>query len=522
MSKGSANRVAMNTGILYGKMAITLFISLYSTRLVLAALGEKSFGVFNVVGGAISMLTFLNSAMATATQRFMSYSQGENDELKQKRIFNVSVVLHFLIGIILVILLEIAGKFLFGGILKIEPERMDEAKIIYHFLVVSTFFRIISVPYEAVINAHENMLFVAILGIIESVIKLGIAFYITYTDRNKLVAYGFLMAGLAIFLLIILRIYCHKKYNEVSINIKEYFEKVLFREMTIFAGWSFLNSAGSLLSAQGMSIVLNSFYGTVANAAQGIANQIAGQLMAFSVTMRKALNPVLVKSEGSKNRKQMIYIAMTGSKFSFFLLAFFAIPFLLETPYVLELWLEKVPKWAIIFCRLELIRHLVEQVTITIQSGIAAEGRIKNFSIYRSISYFLPLPITILFFWLGFPPYTMYIIWILFWGVIGALIVLYFANKNYDLSIGEYLKRVLFPCLSLFTVTAIAGSVVLVFMESSFIRLLTVGVISSITYLIFFWFVALDNKEKELIASIVNKVSQKYFNKKWLVLKAKN
>ena len=516
MSKDSANRVAVNTGILYGKMAITLFISLYSTRLVLAALGAKDFGVFNVVGGAISMLTFLNSAMSAATQRFMSYSQGEDNEIKQKRIFNVSVVLHVVIGIFLVILLEIAGKILFGGILKIEPERIEEAKLIYHFLVVSTFFRVISVPYEAVINAHENMLFVAILGIIESVIKLGIAFYVTYTSKDKLVAYGFLMAGLAILLLLILRVYCHKKYSEVTINVKKYYDKKLFREMTVFAGWSFLNSAASLISMQGMSIVLNSFFGTVANAAQGVANQIAGQLMAFSTTMRKALNPVLVKSEGGKKRAQMIYIAMTGSKFSFFLLAFFAIPFLLETPYVLKVWLKDVPEWAIVFCRLEIIRHLIEQITITIQSGIAAEGRIKNFSIYRSISYFLPLPLTILFFWLGFPPYTMYIIWILFWGVVGAFIVLYFAKKNYDLSISEYFKRVFFPCFSLFLVSALAGSVPLFIMEGNFLRLIIVGITTSLVFLLFLWYVALDYMEKELIVSIIRKMTKKYKTRKWL------
>lgn len=230
-TKNAANRVAKNTGILYARMAITVFISLYVTRLVVAALGTKDFGIFNIVGGAIAMLTFLNVAMASASQRFMSYVHGEGNQIKQKRIFNVSVILHFLIGIAVVLLLEIAGYFFFNGILKIDSERVYAAKLIYQFLIVSTFFTIISVPYDAVINARENMLFVAVTGIIEALLKLAIAFYITFTNNDKLISYGLLMALLTILLLIIKRIYCHLKYEEVVINIRKYFDKALFKEI---------------------------------------------------------------------------------------------------------------------------------------------------------------------------------------------------------------------------------------------------------------------------------------------------
>ncbi|MCG6190238.1 MATE family efflux transporter [Maribellus maritimus] len=509
----AANRVALNTGILYGKMMITVFISLYSTRLILAALGADDYGIFNVIGGAISMLTFFNSAMTSATQRFMSYAQGEGDEDKQRSIFNVSVVLHIIIGFLIVIILEIAGKILFNGVLNIDSARMDVAKLIYQFLIVSTFVNVITVPYNAVVNAHENMLFVAILGIIESLSKLGIAFYVTYADNDKLASYGFLMASLAIFLLLITRVYCHRKYSEVSIKIRKYYNKSLFKEMTSFAGWSFLNSATSLVTMQGMSIALNSFFGTIANAAQGIANQISGQLMAFSTTMLKALNPALVKSEGSKNRKQMINITMTGSKFSFILLSFFAVPFLLETPYILEVWLKDVPEWAIIFCRLELIRNLILQLIVVVQTGIGAEGRIKNFSIVRSISYVLPLPLAILFFSLGFSPPTMYILWIACWSVGGVFIVLFYAKRNFGLSIRDYNKQVVLPSGYLFVITSALGALPLFFMESGFLRLMLVLVLSSSAFLFSLWFISLNSIEKDLIKSIIRKISDKYFKK---------
>jgi O-antigen/teichoic acid export membrane protein len=205
----AAKRVAKNTGILYARMAITVFISLYSTRLILAALGVEDFGLFNVVGGVISMLGFLNSSMAAATQRFMSFAQGAGDLEKVKRIFNMSSLLHWGISILVFILLEGAGYFFFHGILNIASDRIEVAKLIYQFMVISTLFTVISVPYEAVITSHENMLVYAVMGVIEAVLKLGIALYINYSQMDHLVMYGILMAALSIFLLLVTRVVYH-------------------------------------------------------------------------------------------------------------------------------------------------------------------------------------------------------------------------------------------------------------------------------------------------------------------------
>jgi O-antigen/teichoic acid export membrane protein len=223
----AAKRVAKNTGILYIRMAITVFISLYSTRLILAALGVSDFGLFNLVGGVISMLGFLNSSMAAATQRFISFAQGAGDQEKVKRIFNMSSLLHWGISILVLLLLEVAGYFFFHGILNIAPDRLEVAKLIYQFMVISTLFTVISVPYEAVITSHENMLVYAVMGVIEAVLKLGIAFYITYTGLDHLVMYGLLMVVLSVLLLIVKRIYCHRVYEECQLRVSQYFDKPL-------------------------------------------------------------------------------------------------------------------------------------------------------------------------------------------------------------------------------------------------------------------------------------------------------
>lgn len=210
----ASNRVIINTGILYARMGITIFVSLYTTRIVLNALGIEDFGIFNLIGGAIAMLTFLNASMASASQRFMSYAQGQQDKDRQRRIFNASIIMHAIIAITLLLVLEGIGILLFKGVIKIAPERMQAAWIVYQLSIISTIFIILSVPYEAVINARENMLLIAILGIAESFLKLGVAHYLLYTENDKLIVYVLFTAIVTISMVGLKVAYCHQKYNE--------------------------------------------------------------------------------------------------------------------------------------------------------------------------------------------------------------------------------------------------------------------------------------------------------------------
>lgn len=272
----TANRVVKNTGFLYAKMGITMFISLYTTRLILNSLGASDFGIFNIVGGAIAMLGFLNAAMASATQRFMSFSEGEGDKEKQKSIFNVSVILHLGISLIVGIALLIAGCFFFNGILNIPQDRIFASQVVYGSLIVSTMFTVMTVPYDAVMNAHENMKYYAIVGVFESLLKLAVAFICVYTRYDKLIIYGILMACIPLITLTIMRIYCHRRYEECIIAPRVYWQKRLMKEMTSFAGWNLFQTATAMITNYGLGIILNVYYGTMLNAAQGIANQLWG------------------------------------------------------------------------------------------------------------------------------------------------------------------------------------------------------------------------------------------------------
>lgn len=506
----TANRVIKNTGFLYAKMGLTMFISLYTTRLILSALGASDFGIFNIVGGAIAMLGFLNAAMASATQRFMSYSEGEGNKEKQKKIFNISFILHIAIAIVMGIVLLIAGWFFFNGILNIAPERMYAAKVVYGSLIVSTIFTVITVPYDAVLNAHENMLYFSIVGVVESLLKLGAATVAVYMMGDKLVLYGISMACIPLIIMAIMQFYCHKQYTECSIAPHKYWDKRLMKEMSRFAGWNLLGAAGGMISQYGLSIVLNNFFGVILNASQGIANQISGQLMAFSNTMIKAVNPVIAKSEGGGNRQMMLNISLIGAKFSFLLLAFVSIPFIIETPYILQIWLKNVPDWAVIFTRLQLSRSLIEQYTVLLGSAIAAQGDIKIFTLLRSILNIIPILLTYLFFYYGFPPYYLYITWILAGGILGGALSLYFTKKKCGLKYIEFFKIVFIPSSGVSILMLLLGTIPLFFMMSSIERLLFVCAITSITFILALFFVFLSKQERtwmvSLIISLKNKV----------------
>ena len=501
-----AHRVIKNTGFLYAKMGITMFISLYTTRLVLNSLGAEDFGIFNIVGGAIAMLGFLNAAMGGATQRYMSYAEGEGNKEKLKKIFNISTVFHFLTALLLGFILIVAGWFFFNKILNIDAERSYAAKVVYCSLITSTVFTVMTVPYDAILNAHENMRYYSVVGVIESLMRVDVAFAVVYSCEDKLIVYGILMSFVPFITMIIMRVYCHRRYEECTIVPRLYWDKQLSREMVRYASWSLFRASTGMLSQYGLSIVLNSFYGTLLNAAQGIANQISGQLAVFSTTMMKVLTPIINKEEGTGNRRVMINTVMIGTKFSFFILSVFIIPFIIETPYILTIWLKKVPEWAVLFTRLQLLRSMIEQLFILMENAIAAKGNIKEFTISKSVLNILPVILTYFCFYFGYSPYFLYLNWITIGGIIGGGLLLYFTHKECGLLYSEYFIKVFNPCIKLLLIMFICGLFPLYFMPISFFRLLIVCFITTMAFVISLYMLLLTNQEKIIIRTLLSKI----------------
>ena len=505
----TANRIIKNTGFLYAKMGITMFISLYTTRLVLNSLGASDFGIFNIVGGSIALLGFLNSSLAGSTQRFMSHAEGEGNQEKQKYIFNISIILHFLLGLFMILALIGAGFVFFNGILNIPDDRSHAAIIVYCSLIVSTAFTVMSVPYEAVLNAHENMKYYAFVGILESLLKFCVAIACVYTLSDKLIVYGFLMALVPIVTLTIMRIYCHKNYQECIIAPRRYYNHKQMREMTSFAGWNFLSSAAAILTMQGMAILLNMFGGVIVNTAHGIANQLTGQIMVFSNNMLKALNPVLVKSHGAGMTNQMLHAAETGNKLSFGCFAFFSIPFIVETPYILSLWLKQVPLWAVLFCRLVMIRQMISQTYITFETCVKATGNIRNMTINSTFLWSFPIIIGYILYKHGAPIYTIYLLLIVLAFLRGAN-VLYFSHKLCGLHVTNYLCKTFIPLIG--TCLFLMGLLYFIKKQSEndFIQCVTIFGISSILYSFLFYKYVLNTNERSMLSRVLISIKSRF------------
>ena len=468
----TASRVIKNTGYLYVKMFITVFVSLFTTRLILSSLGASDFGIYNVVGGAIAMMGFLNSTLANATQRFMSYSLGEGDEDRCKSVFNISIVLHLIIALVTVLLLLIAMWPLFGGILNIPAERVGSAKVVYLCLVFSTFLTIINVPYDAVMNAHENMLYYSIIGIFEALLKLGIAICCVYTAKDKLVLYGLLMACIPLSTLTIMKAYCHRHYGECVLAPRKYWDKEKAGEILSFSGWNFMTAVTSLFTAQGIGIVLNHYFGTLLNAAQGVANQINGYMSTFSQQLKKAVNPVIVKKAGSGEVESMNKVTISGCKFNTFLILLLAIPCIVEMPYILDVWLKDVPDWAVAFCTLQLIQTIVCQMVASVSTAIYAQGDIKAYAIWKSIMNAAPLFITWLAFGIGGGPVWLYIPMILVWGIGGDIVLLVYARKKCGLPASRFIREAILPILGMAIVMLVLGYIPSLFMDAGIVRLI--------------------------------------------------
>jgi O-antigen/teichoic acid export membrane protein len=470
-------------------------ISLVSTRLILNALGSTDFGIFSLIGGVIAMLTFLNNAMTQATQRFLNYNLGAGDVEKLKQIFNASVLLHLIIGILVVALIEIAGLWAFDYFLNIPIERLSASKIVFHFIVISTFFTIISVPYDGIINAHEHMLFDSILGIVQSLGILAIALSITILNTDKLEWYGAFMAGLTILLLVIRRIYCRIQYPESKINFNKYLNKHTLIEMINYSKFTLMGATSSMFGAFGVPVILNSFFGTKINAAHGVAIQLNGQISVFSNAMMRALNPQITKSEGSGNRTRMFDLAILGSKYGYLLLAFFAIPFILEADFILKLWLKNPPEYAILFCQFAIVVSMLNQLSIPISNMINAQGNIGRLNVFSSIIFISILPIIYFLFKLQFPPFWFYIVQILLELVLLNL-RLYQAKHKLNFPIKLFMTKVLKPVFIITLSMSVIGLSIKYFCEESYFRLIVNFTLVFITSLIITYLFALSVREK--------------------------
>lgn len=351
-------RLAKNTLILYARMLFTVGISFYSTRLILANLGVSDYGVYNVIGGFVSMFYMVTATMTQAVSRFLTFELGRNDPKKLQQTFSTSLNILLLLALLVVLLSETIGLWFVNTKLNIEPDRMTVANWIYQFSLLSFVLEMISVPYSASVISHEKMGAFAFVTIAKVFLTFGIALSLAASPIDKLVFYGILVLAVSVSIQLMYWIYCKKNFPECQYST--HIDKVLFKDMFGFAGWNFLTTCTSMLSSQGVGIMLNMHFGTAINAARGIASQINGTVGAFSRNFTTALNPQITKSYATGDIAYTTKLVCRGAKFSYLLFLFIALPCMFEVDFFLSKWLTEVPTYAGIFVQLTFLNTLVE------------------------------------------------------------------------------------------------------------------------------------------------------------------
>lgn len=480
-------RIAKNTLLLYMRMLFMMAISLYTSRIVLNTLGVTDYGINNVVGGIITMLAFLTTSMGAASSRFITYDLGKGNMDIMKRTFGNIKTIHFTLAVFFLLFGETIGLWFVLNKMQIPPERMDAAVWVYQFSVLSAILGVISVPYNAVIIAHERMKAFAFIGIVDAVLKLLIVYLLLVIPYDKLKVYAALFFCIQVFDRIVYGVYSTRHFEEARARCA--FDKPLFKEIFGFAAWTMNGNLAVIGYTQGINILLNMFFGPVINAARGIAVQVQGVVLNFCRNFQMALNPQLTKCYARNDLLNMQRLLKVSSKFSFFMLFFISLPLMLEAPLVLKWWLGIVPEHTVNFLRLILCSSMIITLSNPLIVSVHATGRIKRFQAIEGsmLLCIVPIAYILLKFFNISPEYVfcVHIVVELCTQYVRMRIVL----PMISMRVSDYIREVIFPILKVIMLAPIVPLIVFCSATPSlqtFLLLCVTSVLSVTTVVYFF------------------------------------
>ncbi|MGN0033210.1 MAG: hypothetical protein ACI358_05485 [Candidatus Limimorpha sp.] len=497
-------KIARNTLFLYIRMAAVLFISLYTTRLVLSTLGIVDYGIYNVVSGFVTLFSFLNATMSNSIQRFFNFEIGRNGESSIHKVYSTALMIQSIIAAIILILIETFGLWYVNNVMVVPAEKLFDANILFQLSTVSLVLTVIQVPFCAAIMAHERMDFYAIVSILDALIKLLAVLIISkFVNSYRLITYGVSIMGISLFNFLMYLIYCKRNFK--NMKIRTAIDRPLFKSMLSFSGWRTMECFAYMLKGQGLNMLLNFYFGPIVNAANGIAVQVANAIEGFRINLFTAFNPQVVESYANGNHQRTKRLMYFMSKTAFILMLMISVPLVIELDYVLNIWLgeKNIPEMTSIFIVLFLANILITVFNVPLTTVVGATGKIKRYSITQTINVIAIIPLAILALNIIKMPQIVYYASLSVM-LLNQVAVTFVAREEFPFPLKEYLKKVIMPCVATLLLSPILPIALHLVMPTSFVKLLIICIISVITVLSSAYLIALDNDEKAILKSFIH------------------
>lgn len=500
-------RVLKNSAVMYLKMILSIGITFYSTRIILKALGVEDFGIYNLVAGAVSLLGFFNGSISNTIQRYLAYGMGKGEEQRLRDTFNLSLSLNIILALIICVALEIFGIWGFDDFFVIPKEKMHSAYIAYQIMIGTTAVSIIATPFNAAFNAHEDLIVLSIVEFVESLLKLAAAFILLEYMSDRLILYCILLFAIHFASLAFKYFFSYCHYSETRKVQMFKYDKGLLREMLPFIGWNALEASSWLGKNQGVAVLMNTLYGTVVNAAYGVATQINGPVVFFSSTLLNSIRPQIYKSGGANDYNRMIGLSVMASKFAFLILLCFFIPFSFLLPYVLKVWLTVVPEYSERFSILLLSITMISYLSIGMNIAIQAHGKVKQYQLVSSIIILLSLPIGYAIYCLSHDVY-MFLYVMVAVEIISVMTKYYMSSLILPVTFMQLIRSIFAPCACVAIVSICIGFAVEHFMGQTdgVLRNIAVAVILFVMTMILSYAIGFDRHEKKLAKEVLHHI----------------
>jgi O-antigen/teichoic acid export membrane protein len=495
--------IIKNSLILYLRLIVVSIVGLLSSRFILQALGASDFGLYNLVGGIVFLMAIFNNVMVSTTYRFIAFELGKEENAEVNRVFNVSLMIHVGLAFLVVLIAETIGVYYIKNYLVVSADKIEDALFVFHLSIASTFVSIISVPHQGLISANEKFWINAIAEILRSILALTAVLIVFNFDGNRIRLYSLLISIVTLIPSIVFILYSYYKFPNIT---KWNFQSKLkyYREMFQFSIWIMFGACASAAEVQISSMIINRFFGTLLNASYGVANQVNTMVKMFSQSLNQATIPQITKSFSGGDTNKTLNLVIFSSKYSFILMLIPSLPILLETDFVLNLWLQNAPANTVIFVQLMILNALITTMSAGIPAAVHATGKIKYFQIILSTIVLLGLPVAYFLFKLGYPAYTILVIHTVI-SLVNMVMRQYLLKKLINFNVREFISRAYFRMIYVLAFVSPLFIIHYIFPTST-VRFISVSVFSIFWLLIGVYFTAMENSERIIAKQFIKKI----------------